>query len=254
MASSPTEHRYTGFDGADLAWHELGEGRPVVMIHGYMSDAQTNWVRFGHAEKVAAAGFRVIMPDLRGHGSSARPHDPAAYPKDALTKDAFALVEQLGIGDDYDLVGYSLGARTMGRMLAEGAGPKRLVFSGMGLDGLTHANRRADHFRRILDGLGTFEKGSPQWMVEAFLKTTKGDPVALRLIIETFVDTPIEVVQGISVPTLVLCGDEDTDNGSAPELAAAIPGAKLVETPGGHMSAVTKPELGDALAAFLADG
>lgn len=222
------------------------------MIHGYMSDAKTNWVRFGHAEKVAAAGFRVIMPDLRGHGASARPRDPAAYPKDALTKDAFALVAQLALGDDYDLVGYSLGARTMGRMLTLGAQPKRLVFSGMGLDGLTHANRRADHFRRILDGLGTFEKGSPQWMVEAFLKTTKGDPVALRKIIETFVDTPLEVVQGISVPTLVLCGGEDTDNGSAPELAAVIPGAQLVETPGGHMSAVTKPELGDALAAFLA--
>lgn len=253
MASSPTEHRFRGFDGADLAWHELGEGPAVVMIHGYMSDANTNWVRFGHAEKVAAKGFRVIMPDLRAHGASAKPHDAGAYPKDALTRDAFALVEQLGLGDDYDLVGYSLGARTMGRMLAEGARPKRLVFSGMGLEGLTAANRRADHFRTILDGLGTFAKGSPQWMVEAFLKTTKGDPVALRLIIDTFVDTPIEVVRGISVPTLVLCGEDDTDNGSAPELAAAIPGARLVETPGGHMSAVTKPELGDALAAFLAD-
>ena len=257
MASSPTEpratdHRFRGFDGADLAWHELGKGRPVVMIHGFMSDAQTNWVRFGHAAKIAEHGFRVIMPDLRGHGSSARPHGPAAYPPDALTQDAFALVEQLGLGDDYDLVGYSLGARTMGRMLALGARPKRLVFSGMGLEGLTHANRRADHFRRILDGLGTYEKGSPAWMVEAFLKTTKGDPVALRLVIETFVDTPLEVVEGITVPTLVLCGDEDTDNGSAPELAAAIPGAKLVQTPGGHMSAVTKPELGEALAAFLA--
>lgn len=251
MAAKTTEHRFRGFDGADLAWHELGEGRPVVMIHGYMSDAQTNWVRFGHAEKVAAAGFRVIMPDLRGHGQSARPHDAAAYPPDALTKDAFALVEQLGLGDDYDLVGYSLGARTMGRMLTEGARPNRLVFSGMGLDGLTHANRRADHFRRILDGLGTFEKGSPAWMVEGFLKTTKGDPKALRLIIDTFVDTPVEVVEAIATPTLVLCGDEDTDNGSAPELARAIPGAKLVETPGGHMSAVTKPELGDALAGFL---
>lgn len=223
------------------------------MIHGYMSDAQTNWVKFGHAEKVAAAGFRVIMPDLRGHGRSARPHEPEAYPPDALTRDAFALVEQLALGDDYDLVGYSLGARTMGRMLAQGATPRRLVFSGMGLDGLTHANRRADHFRRILDGLGTFEKGSPQWLVEAFLKTTKGDPVALRRIIDTFVDTPLEVVQGISAPTLVLCGADDTDNGSAPELAATIPGATLVETPGGHMSAVTKPELGDALAAFLSD-
>lgn len=221
------------------------------MIHGFMSDTFTNWVRYGHAEAVAARGFRVIMPDLRGHGRSARPHDPAAYPPDALTRDAFALVEQLGI-TDYDLVGYSLGARTIGRMMAKGASPRRIVFSGMGLEGLVAANRRADHFRRILDGLGSHPKGSPAWMVEAFLKTTKGDPVALRLVIDTFVDTPADVIAGIRQPALVLAGSEDLDNGSAPELAAALPNATLVETPGGHMSAVTHRELGTALADFLA--
>ena len=49
-----------------LAWREAGKGRPVILLHGLFSDAQMNWIKFGHAEKIAVAGFRVIMPDLRG--------------------------------------------------------------------------------------------------------------------------------------------------------------------------------------------
>ena len=74
MASSPTEtHRFTSLDGTELAWSELGEGWPVVLIHGLFSNAWTNWIRYGHAAAIAARGFRVIMPDLRAHGGSAAP-------------------------------------------------------------------------------------------------------------------------------------------------------------------------------------
>lgn len=243
--------RFASFDGTELAWHELGEGRPVVLIHGYFSDANTNWVRYGHAAAIAAMGFRVIMPDLRAHGQSARPHDPASYPRDALAQDGHALVAHLGLAD-YDLGGYSLGARTTGRMLATGATPRRIVFSGMGLEGMTHAERRADHFRNILGNLGTHERGSPAWLAEAFLKTTGGDPVALLRVIDTFVSTPQEQLARFQWPALVVNGVEDDDNGSAAALADALPDARLVEVPGGHMSAVTKPELGQAIAAFLA--
>lgn len=252
MTDQSTPHHLAAADGTRLAWHELGEGRPIVLIHGYMSDAFTNWMRWGHAGKVAAQGYRVIMPDLRAHGQSDRPHDSAAYRPDVLAEDAEALITQLGL-TDYDLGGYSLGARTTMRVLdrAKVPAPKRVIFVGMGLEGLTDTNRRSGHFRGILDNLGTFERGSPKWMVEAFLKTTKGDPVALRHILDTFVDTSIDRVRGITQPTLVLAGEEDNDNGSHRELAAAIPGAVLAEVPGGHMSAVTKPELGDALADWL---
>ena len=252
MTDQSTLHHLTAADGTRLAWHELGEGRPIVLIHGYMSDAFTNWMRWGHAGKVAAQGYRVIMPDLRAHGASDRPHDAAAYRPDVLAEDAEALIAQLGL-TDYDLGGYSLGARTAMRVIdrAIAPPPRRVIFVGMGLEGLTDTNRRSGHFRGILDNLGTFERGSPKWLVEAFLKTTKGDPVALRHILDTFVDTPIERVRGITQSTLVLAGEEDDDNGSHRELAAAIPGASLAEVPGGHMSAVTKPELGDALAAWL---
>lgn len=242
---------FDSWDGVRLAWRELGEGRPAVLLHGFFSDAQTNWIRFGHAAALAARGFRVIMPDCRAHGSSDKPHYPAAYPPDALTRDGHALVAHLELRD-YDLVGYSLGARTTSRMLATGAEPRRVMFSGMGLEGLTNTGRRAGHFRNILTNLGKHERGSGAWMAEQFLRTTGGDPQALLGIIDTFADTPLETIKSFRWPTAVVCGVEDADNGSAPDLANALPDGRYVEVPGGHMSAVVKPELGRAIADFLA--
>ena len=251
MANSPIEtHRFASFDGTELAWHETGQGRPVVLIHGYFSDAHVNWIKYGHAAAIAAEGFRVIMPDLRAHGHSARPHDPAAYPADALADDGFALLAHLGL-TDYDLGGYSLGARTTARMLARGAAPGKAIFAGMGLVGLTKARRRTGHFRHILTNLGQHGRGTPEWMAEAFLKTTKGDPVALLGILETFVDTPAAAIAGFDLPALVLSGVEDDDNGSHQALADLLPRGVDRVIPGGHMSAVVQPELGQEIARFL---
>jgi pimeloyl-ACP methyl ester carboxylesterase len=251
-ANSPTETRFfESFDGERLAYRELGEGHAVVLIHGYFSDAQTNWLKFGHAAAIAARGFRVIMPDLRGHGDSATPHDLAAYPPDALTRDGHALVEHLRL-TDYDLGGYSLGARTTARMLATGATPRRIVFSGMGLEGLTDVHRRTEYFRGVLTRLGEHTRGSPEFMAEAFLKTTGGDPVALLGVLNSFVDTAAEDLARFTQPALVVMGRNDDEVGSAPALADALPNARYVEVPGNHMSAVTKPELGQAIADFLA--
>ncbi|WP_230770204.1 alpha/beta fold hydrolase [Sphingomonas sp. Leaf4] len=250
--SDVATHRFASFDGQEIVWHEVGEGRPVVLIHGYFSDAMTNWIRYGHAAKIAATGRRVIMPDLRAHGGSARPHDAAAYPPDALARDGMALLAHLGL-TDYDLGGYSLGARTVVRMLTMGAAPARVVLSGMGLEGLLDTGARAAHFRNILTNLGSFERGSPEWMAEAFLKTTGGDAVALLGILDTFVDTSRDEVAAIRQPVLVLAGKDDDDNGSHAALADLLPDARLAETPGNHMSAVTKRELGEAIAGFLGE-
>ena len=248
---TPTTQFFTAPDGVRLAWHEMGKGRPVVLIHGYISSADMNWIRFGHAAAVARAGCRVIMPDLRAHGQSDAPHDPALYPADVLTDDNLALVKHLGL-TDYDLGGYSLGARTVARMLARGARPGKVVLSGMGLEGLLHTSRRADHFRHVLSNLGSFRPGTPEGNVQGFIKSTKSDPVALLNILNTFTDTPESVIRSIAAPTLMLCGEEDDDNGSAAALADALPNGRLELVPGGHMSAVVKPELGQALARFLA--
>jgi pimeloyl-ACP methyl ester carboxylesterase len=248
-----TRHDFTAPDGVRLNWAELGaaDARPVILLHGLFSDAETNWLKFGHAATIAARGFRVVMPDLRAHGLSEKPHDQAAYPPDVLAGDGLALIEHLGL-IDFDLGGYSLGARTAVRMVIRGAAPRRLTISGMGLRGLLDTGDRAAHFRRILTGLGTFERGSPEWMAEAFLKTTGGDPEALLPLLGSFVDSAEEELRAIRAPTLVASGAEDQDNGHAEELAAILPDARFVEVPGNHMSAVTRPELGRVIADFLA--
>ena len=251
MTDKATIDRFTASDGVELAWHELGKGRPVVLLHGLFSNAETNWLKFGHAAAIAARGFRVIMPDLRAHGHSAAPHDPAAYPPDILARDAFELIAHLGL-QDYDLGGYSLGGRTAVRMAIMGARPRRLVVAGMGLKGLLHTGRRSDHFRHVLEGMGTHKRGSPEWMAEAFLKTTGGDPKALLPLLGSFVDSTEAEVRGIAMPTLVVSGVDDQDNGHSAELADLLPQGGFVEVPGNHMSSVTKPELGLEIADFLA--
>lgn len=243
--------RFTAPDGVALVWHELGEGPPVVLLHGLFSDTDTNWIRFGHAAEIASRGFRLIMPDLRAHGESGRPHDPACYPPDILAQDGLALIAHLGLAE-YDLGGYSLGARTAVRMVVRGARPKRLIVAGMGLTGLHSTGHRAEHFKTILTGLGTHARGSPEWMAEAFLKTTGGDPQALLPLLDSFVDTSEEMLRSIAMPTLVLSGAEDDDNGSPQALAELLPKGEYAAVPGNHMSAVTKPDLGRAIADFLA--
>src|SRR4028118_638602 len=130
LASSPTKQFFTASDGINLAWYELGKGRPVVLLHGFFSHAETNWLKFGHAQVLAAAGFRVIMPDLRGHGQSDAPHEARFYPPDALARAALQLTAPLGLAD-YDLGGYSLGGRTAARMAI--LGDRKSVVQGKGV-------------------------------------------------------------------------------------------------------------------------
>jgi pimeloyl-ACP methyl ester carboxylesterase len=239
-------------DGIRLAVHEVGSGCPLILLHGFFSDAETNWIKFGHAALLAEAGLRVIMPDLRAHGQSDKPHDPAHYPPDILAEDQLALIEHLGL-KDFDLAGYSLGGRTVARMLARGCRPRRAVISGMGLEGLTHTGARAGHFRHVLENIGRHERGSPAFMAEAFLKTTGGDPVALLRVLDSFVDTPLDAITGFDLPVAVVCGADDQDNGSAAALADVLADGRYIETPGNHMSAVVKPELGQAIRDYLAE-
>ncbi|WP_374405367.1 alpha/beta fold hydrolase [Pelagerythrobacter sp.] len=243
--------RIASFDGAELAVHRMGEGRPVLLLHGLFSSAEMNWVRFGHAQKLADAEFEAIMPDLRAHGASAKPHDASGYPQGVLARDAAALVEALGL-EDYDLVGFSLGARTAARAVIEGLRPRRLVLAGMGLAGLAGWNRRAGFFIDAIDRFDEVKRGDPAFMAVSFMKTMKIDRTAARLLLRSVDDTAPEELAKITMPTLVVCGDMDDDNGSAEELAETLPDARHVVIPGTHMSSVTEGALGDALVEFLA--
>ena len=243
-------HRWTASDGVELAWHEVGEGRPVILMHGLFSDAQMNWIKFGHAERIADAGFRVIMPDLRAHGLSGRPHEPECYPTGILARDLRELIAELGL-TEFDLGGFSLGARTTVEGIGEGLKPRRAILGGAGLEGLRHWERRKHFFLEAIEQFDSVSRGNPHWLSIQFMKSQKIDRIAAGLLLQSFADTFMEWLQAFSMPTMVICGSEDHDNGSGEELAAALPDGDFREVPGTHMNSVTKPEFGAAIANFL---
>ena len=241
---------WTASDGIELAYHEVGEGRAVILLHGLFSDANMNWIRFGHAARIAAAGFRVIMPDLRAHGHSGKPHGEEHYPKGILARDVKELIAHLGL-NEFDLGGFSLGARTTVEAVGEGVRPRRAILGGAGLEGLRNWKSRKTFFVESIDRFDAVERGDPRWLSIQFMKSQKVDLVAARLLLDSFEDAFMDWLAAFTMPTLVVCGDQDDDNGSAEELAEVLPDATFVEVPGTHMSSVTKPELGDAIARFL---
>ena len=249
--SEASVHFWTASDGVELAWHELGEGRPVVLLHGLFSDANMNWIKFGHAARIAAEGFRVIMPDLRAHGRSGRPHGEQYYPHGILARDLRELVDRLELSD-FDLGGFSLGARTTVEAVGKGMRPRRAILGGAGLEGLRNWKRRKNFFVEAIDLFDNVQRGDPHWLSIQFMKSQGVDRVAARHLLESFEGAFVEWLQAFSMPTLVVCGSEDDDNGSAEELANVLPNAVFEEVPGTHMSSVTKPELGEAIARFLA--
>lgn len=241
---------FTASDGTRLAYRTMGQGRPVVMLHGLFSNGTVNWIKFGHAQKLVDAGFCAIVADLRAHGDSDAPHDPAAYPDDVLARDAAELVAHLGLGT-FDLVGFSLGSRTSVRAVIGGLRPRRLVLGGMGLEGLAGWTRRSAFFQRAIAEFDTARRGDDTWMAIQFMKTMKVDRVAAGHLLRTFTDTPPEALAAVTMPTLLVCGEADQDNGSAPNLRDALPDATLAEVPGTHMSSVTEAAMGQAIAEFL---
>jgi pimeloyl-ACP methyl ester carboxylesterase len=235
------------FDGAQIHVTRMGKGRALLCIHGFVSSAQVNWIDYGTAALLAASDFDLYLPDLRGHGLS-DVHVP--YPADVLRDDILALLDHYHI-TDYDLVGYSLGARIAVRV-ALGRPPRRLVVSGMGLSGIIDMQNRQDWFIAAIE-----HRASPRDAAEArvasFLKTMKMDAEAAIAVLQSQVATSQAELAQLTMPTLVLCGVDDQDNGSAADLAAALPNATYVEIPGTHMSAITRPEFGAAIRDFLVE-
>jgi pimeloyl-ACP methyl ester carboxylesterase len=246
--------RFAGRDGAQLAYRETGEGRPLILLHGYLGTG-SHWLDRGPADALAAHGFRVILPDLRGHGSSAGLHDALAYPPDVLADDGLALIEHLGLGPGrYDLGGYSLGGRIVVRLLARGARPGRAVVAGQGLAKVSGPQGGGETQRAlaaIVDGValdpGSTAAGIAQWVTKIGV-----DPRAMLHVFGSLVPTPEDVVRQITVPTLVVIGDRD-ERSDAGELAALLPAGRYARVPGDHGDAFAAPELGAAMTTFLTD-
>ena len=210
-----------------------------------------NWIKFGHAERIAGEGLRVIMPDLRAHGRSGKPRDPACYGQGVLASDVRELVAYLSLSE-FDLGGFSLGARTTVQAVGEGLRPGKAILGGMGLQGLQNWKRRKTFFLQVIEQFDTAPRGDPHWLAIQFMKSQKVDREAARLLLDSFEDVWLDWLDAFTMPTLLVCGREDRDNGSAEELAAAMPNSTLEWVPGTHMSSVTQREFGEAIARFLA--
>ena len=247
-------YRFTGRDGVELACREIGSGRPLILLHGFMGTG-AQMLEDGPGRTFAEQGRRVVAPDFRGHGESAKPHEPAAYPPDALTDDALALIEHLGLGDgDYDLGGYSLGARIVVRMLARGAKPGRAIVAGQGLAKVS-GPQGGSVSQRVLTALAdgvALPPDSPEARIAEWISTGGLDPKALSNVLNSLVPTPEDALRQITVPTLVAIGDRD-ERSDADELAALLPDARFIRVPGDHGSSLVAPELTAAITAFLAD-
>jgi pimeloyl-ACP methyl ester carboxylesterase len=152
----------------------------------------------------------------------------------------------------FDLVGFSLGARTSVQAVLAGLSPRRLLLGGMGLEGLGEWQRRSAFF---IDAIDRFDEirstDDPAYFAKSFMRTMKVDRAAARLLLLSVEDTPPAALDRIAMPTLVFCGAQDNDNGSATALAAALPDASYVEVPGTHMSSVTEPAFGETIVTFV---
>jgi pimeloyl-ACP methyl ester carboxylesterase len=249
----PVRH-FRGRDGAELAWREIGDGTPLVLLHGLMGSGAL-MASDGPARAIAARGYRVILPDLRGHGDSARPHDPACYPPDVLADDGLALIGHLGLGA-YHLGGYSLGGKIVLRLLARGARPARAIVGGQGLDALDAESGRTDGYRRMLAAVAdgsAFKAGSPDEVLApaGWLAQTGADPRAIGYLLDSSVATPRDALAQVPAQVLVVVGDGDSRGASAGELAALLPNGRLALVPGDHVTAQSAPEFTDAIANFL---
>ncbi|MEO5972541.1 MAG: alpha/beta hydrolase, partial [Sphingomicrobium sp.] len=205
MTDVATTHRWTASDGVELVWHELGQGRPVALLHGLFSDAGMNWIKFGNAERIAAGGYRVIMPDLRAHGASGGPHEAEHYPPGILVRDLVELIAHLQL-TDFDLGGFSLGARTVVQAVGEGLRPGKAVLAGMGLRGLENWERRQAFFIEAIARFDSSNRGDPYWLAIQFMKTMNVDRVAAAHVLASFGSAGREWLAAFTMPTLVVCG------------------------------------------------
>jgi pimeloyl-ACP methyl ester carboxylesterase len=241
-------------DGVEVAFLDEGAGEPIVLVHGFGSNAAVNWVHPGWVAALTEAGRRTIALDNRGHGASAKLYDPAAYHSAVMADDVRALIDHLGV-PSVDLMGYSMGARIAAFFaLAHPERVRSLVMGGLGIRLIEGAGLPPE----IADALEAPSLADVQDSVgrtfRAFAMQTRSDLRALAACIRGSRQTLTrEEVAKINAPTLIAVGTKDSVAGSASELAALIPGAQALDIPGrDHMLAVGDKMFKQRAVEFLA--
>jgi len=241
-------------DGVDIAYLDEGEGDPVVLVHGFASTKEVNWLHPGWVSTLTRAGRRAIALDNRGHGASAKLYDPAAYHSAVMAEDVRALIDHLGI-PRADVMGYSMGARIAAFLvLAHPDRVRGVVLGGLGIrlvDGVGLPESIAD----ALEASSLADVQDPQGRTfRAFAEQTKSDLRALAACIRGSRQTlSRQDCARLTMPVLVAVGSKDDVAGSAQDLAALLPQGRALDIPGrDHMQAVGDRVFKEGVLDFLA--
>jgi pimeloyl-ACP methyl ester carboxylesterase len=240
-------------DGVRLHYELYGpeDGEPAVLVHGFASDYTLNWVGTRWQETLTGAGYRVIGLDCRGHGNSEKPHDPAAYAIDVMAADVVRLLDHLGI-EAARYVGYSMGARIgLQVMLDIPERVRRAVLGGLGMGGAWH---EAEEIARAMRGQRTESEVAKTFYDFASARPTNDLEALAACILGIQSDLDQARLNAITIPVLIVVGDQDDIARDVDRLVVSIPTAKLVTVAGrNHMSAVIAREFKQAALEFLAE-
>ena len=224
----------------EIAFLDEGEGDPIVLVHGFASNKEVNWVHPGWVTTLTRAGRRAIALDNRGHGQSSKLYDPAAYHSATMAEDVRALIEHLRLGRA-DVMGYSMGARIAAFLAMKyPARVRAAIIGGLGIR-LVEGIGLPDTIADALEARSLADVRDPVGRIfRVFAEQTQSDLRALAACMRGSRQTlSREQVAGTSKPVLVAVGSKDTVAGSGPALAALIPGARALDIPDrDHMLAV----------------
>ncbi|NPU10293.1 alpha/beta hydrolase [Bradyrhizobium sp. 83012] len=224
----------------DIAFIDEGEGDPIVLVHGFASTKNVNWIYPGWVTELRKAGRRVIALDNRGHGESAKLYDPAQYALPEMASDVTALMDHLRLASA-DVMGYSLGGRIAAHIAL--TTPERLrsaIFGGIGM-AMIEGGGPGENVAAALEAPSIDDVTDPVGKTfRAFADQTRSDRLALAACMRGSRGLlSREEVGRIAVPVLVAVGTTDDVAGSGPALGALIPGAEVLDIPNrDHMRAV----------------
>jgi pimeloyl-ACP methyl ester carboxylesterase len=238
--------------GLRLAYQTEGQGKSILLVHGFASTHQVNWIATGWSHVLTSSGFRVIMMDNVGHGESDKPHKREAYALPLMAQDAMALLDHLG-ESRVDMMGYSMGAIIS--LMAAVNYPDRLnhvIAAGVGGNVLKPGRDAKPVIEALLNNPAHI-KDPAAALFRRFADANKQDREALALCIaELRQPFPAEGLKRIRTPVLIVAGETDESTGDPHELAALIPGAKtFVVRKRDHMKTVGDPAYKKAVLEFL---